>query len=213
MPRTPQDLHRRSRDSERNCARGRDFCVSCGPADRRRDFELSGSVHSRREIAWASSFWTVLTLVASALPVKLPLGTQQAVAMAPVLAALTLGGPAVGGWVAAIGTTEVREIAGPDPLVWHTGESRRRSRSPAIAGRDDSSWHWSNLAASSRIGQFGSRLRCHDARRGSLLRSERRDWLAALLGAADWPADSDAVVSGDIRETAFNNLAMGPLGG
>src|SRR4051794_34779778 len=71
------------------------------------------------------AFWTVLTLVASALPVKLPRGTLQGVAMAPVLAAITLGGPAVGGWVAALGTTEVRELRGRIPwygsLANHAG--------------------------------------------------------------------------------------------
>ena len=73
----------------------------------------------------ASLFWTVLTLVASALPVQLPRGTQQAVAMAPIMAAMLLGGPAVGGWVAAIGTTEMREIRGRIPwygtLANHAG--------------------------------------------------------------------------------------------
>ena len=43
------------------------------------------------EIVLGLTFWTVVTLIASALPVRLPLGTQQAVAMAPVLAAITLG--------------------------------------------------------------------------------------------------------------------------
>src|SRR6188508_1956933 len=45
------------------------------------------------------AFWTTLTLVTSALPVRLPQGSHQAVAMAPIVAAMTLGGPAVVGWV------------------------------------------------------------------------------------------------------------------
>ena len=61
------------------------------------------------------AFWTVLTLVSSALPVQMPRGTQQAVSFAPILASTFLGGPAVGGWVAAIGTTEVRELRGRVP--------------------------------------------------------------------------------------------------
>ena len=67
------------------------------------------------ELALGVGFWTMLTLVASALPVKLPRGTQQAVAIAPLVAAMALGGPAVGGWVAAIGVTEVRELRGRIP--------------------------------------------------------------------------------------------------
>src|SRR6478736_1406683 len=61
------------------------------------------------------AFWTLLTLVSWALPVRLPHGTQQAVANAPMLAAIFLGGPAVGGWVAMLGTTEVRELRGEVP--------------------------------------------------------------------------------------------------
>jgi putative nucleotidyltransferase with HDIG domain len=71
------------------------------------------------------AFWTVLTVIASALPVQLPFGTQQAVASAPIMAAVFLGGPAVGGWVAALGTTEIREVRGRIPwygtLANHAG--------------------------------------------------------------------------------------------
>src|SRR5690349_5080795 len=67
------------------------------------------------EFALGIVYWTVLTLVGSALPVRLPRGTQQAVAIAPIMGALFLGGPAVGGWVAAVGTTEIRELRGRVP--------------------------------------------------------------------------------------------------
>ena len=49
-------------------------------------------------------FWIVLTSVASALPVQMPRGSQQAVSFAPMVAAVVLGGPTAGAWVAAIGT-------------------------------------------------------------------------------------------------------------
>ena len=49
---------------------------------------------------------------------------RQAVAVAPILAAMFLGGPAVGGWVAAIGTTEMRELRGRHSLVRHACQSR-----------------------------------------------------------------------------------------
>src|SRR6476620_635402 len=88
---------------------------------------------SQLEIALGVAFWIVLTLVTSALPVKLPMGTHQAVSMAPIVAAMALGGPAVAGWVAAIGTTEVREVRGRIPwygtLANHAGTSL-----PAIVG-------------------------------------------------------------------------------
>src|SRR6476659_529075 len=79
------------------------------------------------------AFWTVLTLLASAFPVRLARGTHRAVAMAPIIAAISLGGPAVGGWVAAIGTTEMRELRGRIPwygsLTNHAGAIL-----PAIVG-------------------------------------------------------------------------------
>jgi putative nucleotidyltransferase with HDIG domain len=80
---------------------------------------------SEIELALGVVFWTILTLVGSAFPVQLPRGTHQAVAVAPIMASMFLGGPAVGGWVAAIGTTEMRELRGRIPwygtLANHAG--------------------------------------------------------------------------------------------
>jgi len=77
------------------------------------------------EILLGVGFWTLLTLIGSAFPVQLPRGTHQAVAVAPIMASMFLGGPAVGGWVAAIGTTEMRELRGRIPwygtLANHAG--------------------------------------------------------------------------------------------
>ena len=70
-------------------------------------------------------FWTIVALSASALPVRLPRGMLVAVGIAPLLAATNLGGPAVGGWIALVGTTEVRELRGNVPwygtLANHAG--------------------------------------------------------------------------------------------
>jgi putative nucleotidyltransferase with HDIG domain len=88
---------------------------------------------SEVEIFAGIAFWTFVTLLASAMPVKLPFGSQQAVALAPIIAAIVLGGPAVGGWVAALGTTELRELRGRIPwygsLANHAGAVL-----PAIVG-------------------------------------------------------------------------------
>lgn len=77
------------------------------------------------EVVAGVIFWTLLALIGSAFPVILPRGTQQAVAIAPIMGALFLGGPAVAAWVAAIGTTEVRELRGRIPwygtLTNHAG--------------------------------------------------------------------------------------------
>jgi putative nucleotidyltransferase with HDIG domain len=67
------------------------------------------------EILAGIGFWILINLVAAALPVTLSHGTQMDVGHAPTLAAIFLGGPAVGGWVAVIGTTEIRELRGEVP--------------------------------------------------------------------------------------------------
>jgi putative nucleotidyltransferase with HDIG domain len=61
------------------------------------------------------AFWTALTLVGSALPVRLPQGTVVSVSAAPVMATIVLGGPFAGAIVAAIGTTDSRELRGQVP--------------------------------------------------------------------------------------------------
>jgi putative nucleotidyltransferase with HDIG domain len=60
-------------------------------------------------------FWTLLTLAGSSLPVRMPSGSSIDVAFAPLVATMTLGGPAVVGWVGLIGTTQAREIRGQVP--------------------------------------------------------------------------------------------------
>jgi hypothetical protein len=79
------------------------------------------------------ALWTVITILFSALPVTLPNGSSIAVATAPIVVAMTLGGPTAAGWVALIGVTEIRELRGRIPwygtLVNHAGIVL-----PAIAG-------------------------------------------------------------------------------
>ena len=60
-------------------------------------------------------FWTVLTLVGSALPVRLPKGTVVSVSAAPVMATLVLGGPFAAAIVGGIGTLDSRELRGRVP--------------------------------------------------------------------------------------------------
>src|SRR5437764_9625312 len=60
-------------------------------------------------------FWTVVTLVAAALPVRLPGGVHATITTAPVLAALFdtgLGNPFGVCWVASVGTFEPRDFRG-----------------------------------------------------------------------------------------------------
>ena len=84
-----------------------------------------GRIPNDAEYALGILYWIGLTLIGSAFPVQLPRGTQQAVAIAPIMGSLFLGGPAVAGWVAALGTTELRELRGRVPwygtLTNHAG--------------------------------------------------------------------------------------------
>jgi hypothetical protein len=70
-------------------------------------------------------FWTGLTLLASALPVQMPRGSLINTSIAPIVAAMSLGGPTAAGWVALLGTSEYRELSGRVPwygtLANHAG--------------------------------------------------------------------------------------------
>ncbi len=61
------------------------------------------------------AFWILITLFASAMPVRMPRGSIVSVSIAPIVASMVLGGPAAAGWVAALGTTELRELRGRVP--------------------------------------------------------------------------------------------------
>src|SRR3954451_1961338 len=76
-----------------------------------RGFEFLGAYSALGGLA----FWIVATVVASALPVRMPRGTLFAVGVSTVMAAAVLGGPAAAAWVGLIGSTEVREIRGRIP--------------------------------------------------------------------------------------------------
>jgi putative nucleotidyltransferase with HDIG domain len=92
-------------------------------------------------------FWTLVTFFAGALPVRMPRGTMVSVALAPILAAMTLGGPVAAGLVALVGTTELREVRGRIP--WYGSAANHAGAVlPALVGsfvcefvRGDSSDH------------------------------------------------------------------------
>jgi hypothetical protein len=85
------------------------------------------------EVPLGLLFWILLTLFAGALPVKMPRGSLVSVAMAPIVASMALGGPVAAGWVALIGTTELRELRGRIP--WYgTAANHAAVTFPALAG-------------------------------------------------------------------------------
>jgi HD-GYP domain-containing protein (c-di-GMP phosphodiesterase class II) len=148
------------------------------------------------------TFWTVLTLVASALPVRMPRGTMISVAMAPIVAAMVLGGPVAAGFVAAIGSTELRELRGRVP--WYGSLSNHAGIVlPAVAGA---------LV-------FETLLRFASGPPGILLATlvgatvlfSLNTVLATTAVSLQHGDSLRLVLMGDARAFAANNLALAPL--
>ncbi len=77
------------------------------------------------EVLVGLAYWIVITLAATSFPVKMPRGMVVFVSSAPIYAAMALGGPAAGAWVALLGTFDNRELRGRIPwygsLANHAG--------------------------------------------------------------------------------------------
>jgi len=166
------------------------------------------ATQSSVELVLGVVFWTILTLVASALPVRLPHGTYQAVGLAPVVAALTLGGPAVGAWVAVIGSTEMREVRRRIPwfgtLMNHAGIAL-----PAVIAGVIRVWIASLLrppTGASAINEFVATVV------GAAVLFALNVAIAGGVVALRTGQSFSTVVIGDYRDTAFHNIALGPLG-
>ena len=166
-----------------------------------------GSSPSQLEIALGVAFWIFLTLVTSALPVKLPMGTHQAVSMAPIVAAMALGGPAVAGWVAAIGTTEVREVRGRIPwygtLANHAGATL-----PAVAA----GVVYYGLVRFFEPGAANYAVDFLATVVAASVLFVLNTVIASGVLALRTGQSISAVIVGDSRSTAFNNIALAPLG-
>jgi hypothetical protein len=108
--------------------------TSLSGVDPRIALELDGAKgSSTAEVFAGLAFWTAITLFASQFPVTMGRGIHVAVAIAPVIAAINLGGPAAGAWVALIGTTEIRELRGRIP--WYGSLANHSAiLLPAVAG-------------------------------------------------------------------------------
>jgi putative nucleotidyltransferase with HDIG domain len=147
-------------------------------------------------------FWIVLALVASSYPVKQPRGTQQAVGVAPVLAALFLGGPAVGAWVAAIGTTEGRELRGRIPWYGTLANHAGLVIPAVVAGLvREGALLLSNEPAADFLG----------AMLAAVVFMVVNAWLSAMLLGLRTEQPVRDVLIGDTRGIASNLIALPPL--
>ena len=160
------------------------------------------------EIALGIGYWVLLTLVTSALPVRLPLGTHQAVSMAPIVASMVLGGPAVAGWVAALGTTEVREIRGRIPwygtLINHAGTTL-----PAVVAGTLYLWILSTLGPT---GEWSLAADFVAVVLAATVLFALNTIIASGTVALRTGQRLSAVMVGDTRNTVFNNVGLAPLG-
>src|SRR5262245_46045023 len=99
----------------------------------RYEFALKLTTSRELNVLLGLAFWIVITLFAGALPVRMPRGTFVSVSIAPVITAMVLGGPVAAGWVALIGTTELRELRGEVP--WYgTAANHAGMVLPAVIG-------------------------------------------------------------------------------
>ena len=188
------------------------------PADPRIAFTFSianipgmsgeSAIPSQVELFGGILFWIVLTLIASAVPVRLPRGTHRAVAMAPIVAAMSLGGPAVAGWVAALGTTEMRELRGRIPwygsLANHAGATL-----PAIVG-GVVQVAFLNVLAAPREWALAANFVATVL--GATMFVGLNVAIASGLLALRTGQAFRSVVTGDSQETIVSSLALAPLG-
>ena len=169
---------------------------------------VSSAAPTDAQIALGMGFWMALTLVTSALPVKLPLGSHQAVSMAPVVAVMALGGPAAAGWVAAIGTTEIREVRGRIPWYGTLANHAGAALPAVVAGTV-------YVALLSAAGQSGDRSMAIDffaTVAAAVVLFLLNTVIASGVLALRTGQSIMAVIIGDSKDTAFNNIALAPLG-
>ncbi len=162
--------------------------------------DATGQVPSVLE-TWAGiAFWTAFVLLASSLPIQMRRGAFVAVSIAPVVAAMSLGGPAVAGWVAALGTTELRELRGRIP--WYaTLTNHGGIVLPAIAGGIVATWIGHSSVGADFVGVL----------LGATTNAVLNIAIASLALSLRRGEDFRRVFEGEIRELAGGQIALAPV--
>jgi putative nucleotidyltransferase with HDIG domain len=147
-------------------------------------------------------YWTLITLVAGAFPVRMPRGTMASVALAPIIAAMTLGGPVAAGLVALVGSTELREIRGRIP--WYgTAANHAGILLPSLVG---------SLACEFVRADSNDNVRMLIATMtGASVIFFLNVAVAAFLVSLRTQQDVRVVVTGDARGFGANLIALTPL--
>ena len=165
--------------------------------------ESSSSSPTQVELLAGIVFWILLNLVVAALPVTLTHGTQQSVGNAPILAAVFLGGPAAAGWVTLIGTTEGRELRGEIPWYGTLANHAGIVLPAIVAGLV------LEVLPAKDQGALADFIR---AMLAAAVFYVLNVTLAGTLLALRTGKSLRTVLVGDSGSTAFQNLALGPLG-
>ncbi|HYO44087.1 MAG TPA: HD-GYP domain-containing protein [Candidatus Limnocylindrales bacterium] len=158
------------------------------------------------------AFWIAVTLLASAMPIRMPRGTMFAVSTSTIMAATILGGPAAGAWVGLLGTTEVREIRGRVP--WYGTLSN----------------HAGIIIPATAAGLVMSSLGIPSGLTGDMTEalSQPTTFAAAIAGGAVFFAfnagytalvvslrtgqSASNIIKGDVRSAATSFLSLAPIG-
>src|SRR5690242_2873618 len=150
-------------------------------------------------------FWTLVTLLASALPVRMPRGTMVTVSIAPLIATATLGGPTAVGWVALIGSTELRELRGRIP--WYGAVTNHAALViPAVAAG------WTMLLLATPGMEPTDPSACAGAVRGAVVFVLVNAAITARLVSLRTGLDFSNVLVGDARGVAAGLVGLAPLG-
>jgi len=154
------------------------------------------------EVFAGLAFWTLITLFAGALPVRMPRGTLVSVSIAPIVATMVLGGPVAAGWVALIGTSELREVRGRVP--WYgTAVNHAGMVLPAIAGA---------LACEAIRGAGNGRFVSFVASMaGAWIMFALNVLIVAMVVALRTNQSVRVVAVGDAKGFATSQLALSPL--
>jgi putative nucleotidyltransferase with HDIG domain len=160
------------------------------------------------EIALGVAFWIVLALLASALPVRMPRGTRLAVSIAPIVASLILGGPAVAGWVAALGTTEIRELRGRIPWYGTLANHAGLALPAVLAGV---ARELISLTLPESDGGLAVAFGFVSAIAAAVLFFLLNTFLAAVLVGLRTQQQVSSVFFGDSRGIVVNTLGLAPL--
>src|SRR4029077_1782597 len=161
-----------------------------------------GPSPSTFDVLGGVAFWIAITLLASAIPIRLPGGTLVALSTAPIIVAMNLGGPTVAAWGALLGSTEAREIRGRIPwygtLANHAGIAL-----PAIVG----GWLMSAVHAPNNE----VLVDCLRTILGAAAFYVLNNLLASSVAALRTGQSVGSVLFGEIQTIATNFLALAPM--